>query len=187
MQNLCFILSLARAKCIVKNWLNSWSQDAGWLMPLSDSHLNLFAVVLALYSSTGTWLSLIVFFFYCCSCHLNFEWLDFLLVLEVVKKYVKTWALFDCYLSLLWKMHWCLWVSFPISWEHVQINHNYWCIAYWFPGDLLDSIKIREWMGRLKSVLPVLKQSHLFLFSCLLMATGSRDILDIIPTVVDSG
>lgn len=42
-------------------------------------------------------------------------------------------------------------------------------------------------MGRLKSVLPVLKQSHLFLFSCLLMATGNRDILDIIPTVVDRG
>lgn len=36
-------------------------------------------------------------------------------------------------------------------------------------------------------MLPVLKQSHLFLFSCLLMTTGSRDILDIIPTVVDSG
>lgn len=90
------------------------------------------------------------------------------------------WALVDCYLSLLWKMHWCLWVFFPISWEHMQINHYYWCIAYWFLRNFLDSIKIREWIGNLKSMLPVLRHSHLFLFGCLLKAMGSRAILDII-------
>lgn len=71
-------------------------------------------------------------------------------------------------------MHWCLWV-FLSCFLGTCTNK---CIAYWFQGSFLGSVKLRDWVGRLKSMLRVLRQSQPC--GCPLRAVGRRDILDII-------
>lgn len=82
------------------------------------------------------------------------------------------WAPLDCYLSLLW-------IDSSVSWSFLSLGTcTNKCIAYWFPGNFLGSVKLREGVGRLKSMLPVLSQSQPF--GCPLRTLGRRAVLDII-------
>lgn len=114
-----------RSVVLLKIDSSSWSQDACWLMPLSDSHLSLFPVVTALYSSTHTWLSLIVLLF----LSPQIEWLSCPLGLGVVKS--------------IWKLLLQPSVSkCTVSWVSLSFFLTNKCIACWFPRNFLGSVKL---------------------------------------------